>query len=65
MEEIIINGAIDIFALILNIGIFILIIYVLFYRIPKALIRFAIKTYFEEKYMMEHLNRQNPEIRYK
>lgn len=38
-----------IFVALFNIGISVLIIYILLYRIPKALIKFAIRTYFEEK----------------
>lgn len=36
-------------SLLFFIGIIILIVYVLAYRIPKALIKYAIRTYFEEK----------------
>lgn len=36
-------------SLLIFVGIIILIVYVLAYRIPKALIKFAIRTYFEEK----------------
>lgn len=42
----------------------VLFIYVVFYRIPKALIKYAIRTYFDEKWNMEHRNQQNPQIRY-
>lgn len=63
-QEAVISGAIDIFAVLLNLGILILLIYVLFYRIPKALIKYAIRTYFDEKWNMEHRNQQNPQIRY-
>ncbi len=36
-------------SLLFFVGIIILIVYVLAYRIPKALIKYAIRTYFEEK----------------
>lgn len=51
MGETVISGAIDIFAVLLNAGIFILLIYLLAYRIPKALIKFAIEKYFQERRM--------------
>ncbi len=48
----------------LYIGIICLVAYVILYRIPKALIKYAIRTYFDEKWNMEHRNQQNPQIRY-
>lgn len=36
-------------SLLVFVGIIILIVYVLAYRIPKALIKYAVRTYFEEK----------------
>lgn len=48
----------------LYIGIICLVAYVILYRIPKALIKYAIHTYFDEKWNMEHRNQQNPQIRY-
>lgn len=53
-----------IIVLALYIGVIALAVYILAYRIPKALIRYAIRTYFDEKWNMEHRNQQNPQIRY-
>ena len=61
MSEAAITGAIGIFAVAFNIGIFILLIYVLAYRIPKALIKFAIEKYFQEK-RMDAVYRGNSQI---
>lgn len=51
-------------AIIIIVALCILIGYLVLYRIPKALIKYAIRTYFDEKWNMEHRNQQNPQIRY-
>ena len=53
-----------IIVLALYIGVIALAVYILAYRIPKALIRYAIRTYFDEKWNMEHRNQQKQQIRY-
>ena len=57
-------GAAMLTSVITMLALCILIGYVVLYRIPKALIKFAIRTYFDEKWNMEHRNQQNPQIRY-
>lgn len=44
-----------------NVGIMILFIYILFYRIPKALIKFAIEKYFQER-RMDMVYRQGSQL---